>query len=122
MPKKTPKTDSFVTQSQWAEGMEMIKDFFGKLVAGNEEIKDRVGNLESSVEIIKNRVGNLESNVEIIKDRVGTLEQTTEEMKKNIEMNTDSLSLLTKDLHETQKLEHDIFNHEQRITKLEKVR
>ena len=80
--KKNP--ESYVTQSQWAEGMEMIKDFFEKLVS---EIQD--------------------------------LKRDNKEIKKNVEMNTQSLALLTKDLRKTEKLEFDIFKHGQRITKLE---
>ena len=91
MTKKILKQESFVTQSQWAEGMEMIKDFFGKIV----------------------------SDISGIKEDIKDLKRDNEEIKKKVDMNSDSLALLTKDLRETEKLEVDIFKHEQRITKLE---
>lgn len=50
------------------------------------------------------------------------LETSIEDVQKQGETNTQSLSMLTKDLNKTKKLEFDIYNHEQRITKLEKVR
>lgn len=98
MTTKAKKEESFVTQSQWAEGMEMIKGFFEKLYF---EIKDF-------------REEQRQTNNEMQTDIT--------EMKQNIEMNTQAIHLVSKQQQETQKIEHDIFNHEQRITKLEKVK
>lgn len=83
------KDSDYVTQSQWAEGMEMIKDYFGKL------------------EFIMN-------------DSRKEQRQTNKEMRRDIELNTDSLSALTEEIREVKKLEFTVYNHERRITKLEK--
>ena len=136
MPAKKEKESPYVTQTQWMEGMEMIKGFFATLVSGNQKleadqkemakgqkemIKDQKEMKEDQKEM-KGQLKNLEfSNMEI-KARLGNLERDNEEIKKNVEMNTQSLNLLTKDLQETQKMEFDIFKQGERITKLEKVR
>ena len=114
MPKAKKSTeDKYVTQSQWAEGMDMIKDFFEKLFTEVQDVKHRLGNVEEDVKDLKTDVTGL-------KEDVKDLKRDTKEIKQNVEMHTESLALLTKDLRKTEKLENDIFKHEQRITKLEK--
>lgn len=91
MPKKREKEEKYVTQSQWAEGMEMIKDYFGQLFNELHAFKKEQG-------------------------------VTNERLEKKIDINTDSLGMLTQELREVKRVEFDVFKQEQRITKLEKAR
>ncbi|MDA1168872.1 MAG: hypothetical protein O3A36_00875 [bacterium] len=152
--KKTSATDSFVTQSQWTEGMEMIKDFFGKMFKELQEQKKeikgvktqvggltkRVGGLEKQVgglqvqaNGLEKQVGGLREQVSGIEKNVGGLRyefdefrkeqrETNERLEKKIEVNTDSVSSLTTELRKVKNLEFEVYNHGERITKLEKAR
>lgn len=90
MPKNPEKEEKYVTQSQWTEGMEMIKDYFGQLFNELHEFKKDQGN-------------------------------TNERLEKKIDVNTDSLSILTVELREVKSVEFQVYNHEKRIEKLEKA-
>ena len=103
----------------------MIKDFFGKVVSEMQDTKKAIGGVEE-------RIGGVEKHVTGLEDRLGdiTIElkefrteqrQENKEMKQNIEMNTTAISGLTQELREIKKLEFDVYDHEKRITKLEKV-
>lgn len=113
MPKKREKEENYVTQSQWAEGMEMIKDYFGQLFNELHEFKkdQRVTNerLEKKIDINNEK---LEKKIDLSNDR----------LEKKIDINTDSLGMLTQELREVKRVEFDVFKQEQRITKLEKAR
>lgn len=50
------------------------------------------------------------------------LDTKLEEVRKQGETNTQSLEMLTDEIHKAKNLEFDIYNHEQRITTLEKAR
>lgn len=101
----TPQSLDYVTQSQWAEGMEMIKDFFGKLTTTIEDV---------AIELREFRSEQQQVNTE--------QRQTNKEMQNNIEMNTNALGSLTQEVREIKKFEFEIYDHEKRITKLEKTR
>ncbi len=108
--KKTGQlTENYVTQTQWAEGMEMIKDFFGKLVS----------EMQSMQKSSDKRFDTLEHGLEEFRTEQ---RQINKEMNQKIEMNTNAISGLTQELREVKKLEFDIYDHEKRITKLEEVR
>lgn len=126
---KKEKESPHVTQSQWVEGMEMIKEYFGtlfisiqKIEVDQRDVKGQLKNLESGNVEIKQRLGALEESNTVIKHRLENVERDIGEVKKNVEMNTESLNLLSKQQQETQKMEFDIFKQGERITKLEKVR
>ncbi len=103
MPKRRKDSESFVTQSQWVEGMEMIKDFFGKIIKRLEISETEVKNVSNQ-----------------LRDFREEQREINERLEKKIDMNSNSLSLLTKDLREAEKMEFAIYNHEERIKKLEK--
>lgn len=123
MPKAKQSTeDKYVTQSQWAEGMEMIKDFFGKIMEEIQGTKHDISGIKGDISELKKDVSGIKGDILGLKHDVSDLKRDQEEIKKNVEINTQSLALLTEDLRKTEKLENDIFKHDQRITKLEKVR
>jgi chromosome segregation ATPase len=105
MAKKFQKPELFVTQSQWAEGMEMIKDFFGKIFHEMQETKQ-----------------NLETFQQETKENFGQLNDRIENVEKEIKVNTDSLGDLTKELREVKHIEFTVYGHEEHIKKLEKAR
>lgn len=76
----------------------MIKDFFGKVI-------DRLD--VSEMELKNFRQEQREVN---------------ESLKKEIKINSDSISQLSTELRAAEKMEFAIYNHEQRITKLEKAK
>lgn len=129
MAKQKTKESPYVTQGQWMEGMEMIKEFFGTVVTSIKKLEKcigglekRVGSVEKRMGGVEKRMGGLEEDNREIKYRLGNLERDNQEIKENVEMNTQAINLLSKQQQETQKLEFDIFHHEQRIIKLEKTR
>lgn len=133
MAPKKPKEESFVTQSQWAEGMEMIKDFFGKLFSDNEQQKRQMAELVSDNKVIKKQIAVLASDNKVIKKQIASLEfevtdarqeqrRSSSELEAKIELTTESVASLSKDVRHAEKVEFNIYNHEGRITKLEKAR
>ncbi len=101
MPKDREKEEKYVTQSQWTEGMEMIKDYFGQLFNELHEFKKEQG-------VTNER---LEKKIDI----------NAERLEKKVDINTDSLGMLTGELREVKNIEFQVYNHEKRIEKLEKV-
>ncbi len=115
MAKKLIKQESFVTQSQWAEGMEMIKDFFGKVMSEIQGVKTEIIVIKEDITEIK---------TDIVEMKIDITEMKTDivEMKINIETNTQAINLVSKQQQETQNLEFDIYDHGERIKKLEKAK
>ncbi len=64
---------------------------------------------------VKHRVGKVEESNERIYERL-------EQVEKGVKLNTDSLGSLTKELQEVKHIEFNVYNHEERIKKLEKAR
>lgn len=53
--------------------------------------------------------------------RFDTIEEQIRELKKTIDMNIDALSMLTQELREIKHIEFQVYNHENRIKKLEEA-
>lgn len=68
--------------------------------------------------------GNLAFQIEEVRqennERFNNLEQEFREVKKSVDMNTEAMSMLTQELREVKNIEFTVYNHEQRITILEK--
>ncbi len=90
----------------------MIKDFFGKIITRLDHSDTKVANIQTELK---------ENQIEL-KNFRQEQRQINKRLEKKIDMNSDSLALLTKDLRKAEKMEFAIYNHERRITKLEKVK
>jgi len=105
MNKEAKHTEQYVTQTQWAEGMEMIKNFFGKIVSRIDDFQQIQEDFNQEQRQINHGQ-----------------RQLNKEMVKNVQINTDSLVSMTKEMKKINEREFVIYNHEKRIEKLEQAR
>lgn len=90
----------------------------------------KIGILEEDLELVG---GNLTFEIEAAKrenkesidantNRLSKLEDLVIEMKKSVDLNTEATTMLTKEFREIKHIEFQVYNHENRIKKLETIR
>ncbi len=114
--KKAKDLDAPLTQRDLVSVTDTIREVADFIIT---EIRKDRGKQRKENKILNSKIDEVRKQGEI---STKSLTQSLEEVKKQGETNTQSLALLTTQLNATKKLEFDIYNHEQRITKLEKVK
>lgn len=84
-----------------------------------EDLELMGGNLTFEIEAAKQE--NKES-IDANTNRLSKLEELVVEMKKSVDLNTEATTMLTNEFKEIKHIEFQVYNHENRITKLEKAR
>ena len=125
--KKTKDLDAAVTQRDLVSVTDTIREVADFMMQEMQKGFKKVYKvLNNKIEEVRKQgeinTKSLTQSLEEVRQQGLANKQSIEEVRQQGETNTQSLALLTKQLRKTEKLEFDIYNHEQRITKLEKVK
>ncbi|OGY31682.1 MAG: hypothetical protein A3C02_00275 [Candidatus Andersenbacteria bacterium RIFCSPHIGHO2_02_FULL_45_11] len=117
--KKSKDLDAPLTQRDLIAVTDTIREVADFIITEIKKNTRSIAKVRKQAEI---NTKSLTQSIDDVRQQELVNKQSIEEIRKQGETNTQSLAQLTKQLNATEKLEFDIYNHEQRITKLEKVK
>lgn len=117
----------------------MIKDFFEKIITRLDNSDTKIANVQDELKNVHAELADVNAEITSVHTKIANVHtelndtqtelknfrqeqrEVNERLEKKIDMNSDSISMLSTELRAAEKMEFAIYNHEGRITKLEKA-